>query len=213
MALPHEIYGEVFIRHFDEGMAITMGGRLDSQRNKWVVDVEGMEDPIPVVFVTPEQPLNEYIYPSYIVRRQDIRIAVGRIQGPTMYFKDQFVNTDDGKKYNESKLAPFPFDITYLAQAVARYPNQMLLMQKPLLKKFHRMGGALFVKDSLGATRTYDISVEPINDIGSLTDISLQSAGLSMSVMVFAELDLSDPYVTRIVEDVPGNPLIVMSQK
>jgi hypothetical protein len=213
MALPHENYGEVFINHFDEGVAITMGGRLDSQRRRWVLDVPTIDEPVPIIFTTPEQPLVDYIYPSYIIRRQDIRIAVGRLQGPTLHFKEQFIDLLDGKKYNESKLGAFPFDITYLVQAISRYPGQMMLMQKPMLKRFHRMSAALFVKDSLGVQRSYDISVEPVNDISSLTDIALKSSGLSMSVMVFAELDLSDPYVSRMVEAAVGNPGIRTQQK
>lgn len=213
MPLPHESHGEVFIRNFDEGVAITMGGVLNSAKSRWEVTVPTITDPIPIIFTTPEQPLVDYIYPSYIIRRQDIRIAVGRLQGPTLDFKEQFVSDTDGKKYNESKLGAFPFDISYLVQAVSRYPNQMLVMQKPLLKKFHRMSAALFVKDTLGVMRSYDISVEPVNDFSSLTDISLKSSGLSMSVMVFAELDLSDPYIARIVEDVAGNPAITIQLK
>lgn len=209
MAYPHENYGEVFIRNFDEGMALTIGAVLNAANSRYEVTVAGITDPIPVVFVTPEQPLSNYIYPSYLIRRQSIRIAVGRLQGPTLHFKERFTHTDN-KQYNESKLGAFPFDITYLVQAVSRYPNEMLLMQKPLLKKLHRHSGALFVKDSLGAMRSYDIVVEPVDDISSLTDIALKSSGLSMSVMVFAELDLSDPYVARIVET---NPIIRTQQK
>lgn len=197
---PHESHGEVFIRNFDEGVMRTLGATLDTVNSKWVKTIPGIDDPVNIdcVFVVPEQVLSDYIYPSFVVRRQDIRVATNRMLCPTLDFKESFTG-DDLKRYNESKLAALPFDITYLVQAVARYERHMLLMQKEILRRFHRWK-ELIVYDTLNMKRSYDVAVETVSDVSKLTDLSLKSSGLSLSVMVFAELDLSDPYVARTVD-------------
>jgi len=202
MAYPHETHGEVFIRNFDEGIMRTLGATLDTVNNKWVKVIPGISDPtnIDCVFVTPEQVLSDYIYPSFVVRRQDLRVATERMLCPTLDYKEQF--EEDGKFYNESKLAALPFDITYLVQAIARYERHMLLMQKEILRRFHRWK-EIIVFDTLGVKRSYDMAVEPVSNVSNLTDLSLKSSGLSLNVMVFAEIDLSDPYVAKTVDKSP----------
>lgn len=213
--------GTVTLRSFDQGIVETLGGRVIG--DKYYVTIEGIDPPpgepgIPIHFAFPEDYFANFRYPAFVVTRDDISISFQRIHP----FQQQFraapksaipvvVQTPRGPISGYDRMSQrqdaTPYDITYSINAFnslrggfggKRAANMML---DHILRIFP-VYSQVFVRDSLGAIRTYEAFNEGISSFDDLMGVSERMIQFTVTVRVEAEYDLSDETTSRTVTQV-----------
>jgi hypothetical protein len=218
---PHIIgnrIGEVFLRHFDEGVARSLGGTvvtmtparaagmgIDLARTPvvpsggacYTVVVPGLgqaASPLEVLvhITNPETSLRDYIIPSYVIKRGSPTLAMDRFEVGKLSFRvPASGSTPSGVGYSAyaERDAPYQWDIPYSIQGHARNQGQGAIMFRFMLRKFHPLG-AISVWDSLGMERGYDFVLEGVEDLTNLVSLAKRDVAFGASIRVLGEFDL-----------------------
>jgi len=212
---------KVTVNNFDEGVILQLGGvrskdTVDGrQRDMYRIKFEGLrqfagvesktEEPlVPCRFVMPEQSIAQYIVPMVVIRRGTPAFAARRWHPFAVAYRkassgavSKTINDVSGFDSYAERLAPYPFDIPYSIQLLARYETDALLMLLQCLRYVDPRG---WVKVKLGEeTRTYDAFLEGIDDISELSDVAGRIRGYAMSVRILAEIDTFNDFVSKSV--------------
>jgi len=199
--------GQVFLKDFDRGVVETLGAEVytgtpvGSETAKYRLTIPGLVDAVNIIFATPEQPIqfNSLILPTIVVRRGDIVNALERWMslGAYQYRTIPVLPSING----EEMVQAFPFDITYDLEAFARYRNDSVVIMNWILRKYQPYG-KVWIKDSLGDTRSYECFMENISVADELADVADRMIALIISLRIAAELDLNDPTVFKVVTSI-----------
>lgn len=184
-----------------------------------VKDIPGIKAPpdfpgVPVYFAFPDDVLDVKILPSFVVRLDSYVPAMSRWQlgifeyrvpakGANPVAVTNPITGDvmaEGFDKYESKDQAEPFDLIYTIQIRARYRNNLdaagYKMLKYVMRKFQTYT-TIYVKDSLGDTRSYDAFLEShaISDLKKST--AEREAGFNLTLRVEGEIDVNDPFITQ----------------
>lgn len=227
--------GTVELRDFDVGVMNTLVGPYtqinvtDGSKGVpvgvYVAGIPGLCPPdgypgVPIIFAYPDDSVKTDVYPSIIVRRDDISPAKERWEPSGLQYRGPgegalrvSVTLPNGQVlqgYDRSELRAQaePFDIMYTISAKARFRgttqrNNANALFKHLLKTFPPYG-QIVVTDSLGDLRGYDAFNESITNIDEATDIQNRVLGYAITLRVEAELDLEEPETYRTVTGSTG---------
>ena len=210
--------GSVFLRNFDEGLVVTIGGELinielDGETvQEYALRVGGVTGPdqysgmVPIIFQNPEDVYQRAYLPHVVISRSNIQPAMNRWQPGGRAYMVPAANTGwtmvDGVRVPtlvEIADPAVPFDITYDLHIRARLRAQADLMLR-------QIGGALgyvlayatlFLKDSEGDDRSYEAFVESIDNLDEVAEIADRTIGHTLSVRVEAELDFREPMLRK----------------
>lgn len=176
-------------------------------------------EPMPgviVIFATPDDRVQAFTLPCVVVRRESVDPAEQRwpshnlkYQAPAPGAAPVTVQyggrTIQGWSSYEEQVGAWPYDITYMISVLAQGRNctrEAQRMLRHIMRIFPpKAGNGVFVKDTLGAERSYETFSEGPVDLKEALDIVDRQAGFSMNIRVQAELDLNDPYFTTSVTD------------
>jgi hypothetical protein len=206
--------GSVFLEHFDEGMARTIGGELVERvldgevTQEYAIAIDRVTGPpqydgkVPIVFGHPEDAFQEVLLPRIELIRSAPVLATDRWQPGGFDYRVPMERgpkwrLEDGRevaKYVETKEHAWPHDITYDVHLKARTRTQANLMYRQIGVVLG-LYPVIHVRDTAGEERTYQAFNESTSGIDELTDISERMIGFTMSVRVAAELDFEEPYV------------------
>lgn len=205
--------GLVFIRNFDEGVVVRLGGYVDTvasqqgyaARKGYWLDVPTCDPAkVPIVFNQPEQIFEKKLYPSFLVTRDPPDLALQRwhsvkqleymagVSGTetTAQIGNQTVS---GFARVETKVQAMPYDISYTVACYARYEHEAIPMLRAILRRFTPYS-KIPVVDSLGDTRWYTtINEGGVQDLSAIADVADRVKAYAQIVRVEAELDLHDP--------------------
>lgn len=211
--------GEVGIRNFDIGIMDTLGASPDTdglfadkdfKKNisnfnandycfKLVVPSVS-NGAVPVYFAQPDTPYRAKYFPLITISRDDIVpnlqrwMNVGQLEYragiPQSYV---VINGVSGYTQYVSKQQAMPYDFFYTISVYDRYERSVQTVLLKVLQSFPPIG-KLFVKDSLGLQRTYEVyqegGVSPLNEI---VDAAQRIRGYSITIRVEGEIDLIAP--------------------
>jgi len=170
-----------------------------------------------VTFVAPDSRITPFVYPCIVVRRESIEPANSRWPSRHLKYRtpaeganpvthtwnDQngVTHTINGYDAYEEQQGNFPFDITYMISVLATAKKAETYAQR-MLKHVMRVypprdGRGVYVKDSIGDTRTYEVFAEGPASLREAMDMVDHQAGYSVNIRVEGELDLKDPYVVK----------------
>lgn len=219
--------GEVFIDNFDRGVIVTLGAVVSTSGDHYVIkNIPNIGSPpgfegVPVYFSQPDEDIDEKIMPSFIVRRDAVTPAMSRwhlgsfdYNVPAVGAKQvEIVHPITGEviatgydKY-ERKDQAVPFDLMYSIQIRAKYRNNMkvsaMAMLRYLMKRYQPYTRVAVV-DSLGDTRFYDAFTEAPSANDIMPDIAGRETNFAIPLRVEGELDLNDPFTTRVVTGLPS---------
>jgi hypothetical protein len=221
-ALGLRVGGSVDLRSFDEGIIVTLGGKIVN--NQYYIDVEGVVPPagepaIPVTFTSPEDLFANHRMPFFFITRDDISAATTRFhslaqkyRAPAKTSLPVSVQTPTGVRHGYTEMveqwAATPYDITYTiniyhtlrggfrGKAAA---NKMLTHVLQVFPSFTQV----FVKDSLNEWRTYEAFQEGVTSFDDSPNISERLIQYAVTVRVAAEYDLSLPVTSPTVTSHP----------
>jgi hypothetical protein len=221
-ALGHRVGGDVDLRSFDEGIVVTMGGKIIN--NQYYVEIDGITPPsgepgIPVTFSVPEDLFANQRLPMFVITRDDISVATSRFhfaaqkyRAPAKTGLPVTVQTPNGPKHGYTQMvdqwAATPYDITYTINAYhtlrggfggKRAANKMLTHILQVFPGFTQV----YVKDSHGYWRTYEAFQEGVATFDDTPNISERIIQYGVTVRVEAEYDLSLPVVSPTVTKQP----------
>jgi len=230
---PHIIgnrIGDVFLRHFDEGVARSLGGTvvlmtparatsmgIDLARTPvvpsggscYTVVVPGLGQgggslEVLIHVTNPETALRDYIIPSYVVKRGSPILAMDRFEVGKLAFRvpaSGGVPSGVGYSHYAERDASYQWDIPYSIQGHARNQGQGAIMFRFMLRKFHPLG-AVSVWDSIGAERGYDFILEGVEDLTNLVSLAKRDIAFGASIRVQGEFDLHPEREERGVGEV-----------
>jgi len=214
--------GDVDLRSFDEGVVESLGARVVN--GLYYVNVEGVEPPagdpgVPVLFTFPEDFYGNFRIPTFVVSRDDISVASQRLHPFTQKFRApapsaNFVSasTPAGVQTRPDRVvlqdAGIPYDLTYTINIYhtlrggpgRRSANRML----DHVLRIWPIYGQVFVKDSLGAYRSYAAFNEGIVSLDDVAGMSERVIQFAVTIRVEAEYDLSDVSTSRTVTQPPA---------
>jgi len=171
-----------------------------------------------ITFVAPDDRITPFVYPCIVVRRESIEPAMNRwpsrhlkYRAPaeganpvthSWYDQNGQLHTVNGYDSYEEQLGNFPFDITYMISVLASAKKAETYAQR-MLKHVMRVypprdASGVRVKDSIGDIRAYEVSAEGPSSLREALDMVDHQAGYSVNIKVEGELDLKDPYVTKV---------------
>jgi hypothetical protein len=218
--------GSVFLRNFDEGLVVTIGGELidielDGETvQEYALRVNGVTGPdayngmVPIIFMNPEDVYQRASLPHVVVSRSSIQPAMNRWQpGGRAYMvpaaNTSWVDVDGVRVPTLIELADpaVPFDITYDLHIRARLRAQGDIMLRQIGGVLgHVLAYAvLFVKDSEGDERSYEAFVESVDNLDEVADIADRTMGHTLSIRVEAELDFRDPVLRKTCPNLKFN--------
>ena len=231
----NERCGDVYLFDFDKGIfdqlkTVIIGDRVYLPK-EYVYPVPvplfdeecGMEDQvgksmpgIPIIFVNPDESVQNYNLPCIRITREDPSPALERWMSKHLKYKCpapgavpiQVVHgatTMDGWDKYEEQEGAWPYDIPYTITVEASGENARTYAQV-LLKYVHKKFPpyvTIPVGDSLGKTRTYTVFVEGPSDLSQVADIRDRSIIYALSLRVSAEFDLSDATTGEAVTEKP----------
>lgn len=215
--------GEVTLRDFDQGLVETLGGRVIN--GQYYVTVDGIAPPpgepaIPIHFFFPEDLFTNHRFPVFVVTRDDISISttrlhpsMGQYRAPAQTALPVQVQTPKGVKNGwtrmQQRAQAAPYDITYTINIYSslrggfggrKAANAMVDF---VLRKWP-VYGQVFVKDSLGDTRSYEAFNEGIVALDDTATFSERTIQFAVTIRVEAEYDLSAAVVTPTVTAHPS---------
>lgn len=201
--------GTVTLRDFDQGIVETLGGRVVN--SQYYITIDGVTPPagepgIPVHFFFPEDQFANFRYPCFVVSRDDISIASTRLhpflqqyRAPAQTALPVQVSTPTGVKSYYDRTAQrdqaTPYDITYTVNMYntlrggsggKRAANAML----DYVLRVCPIYGQVFVRDSLGDIRSYELFNEGIAALDDNAGISERTIMFAVTLRVEAEYDL-----------------------
>jgi len=208
--------GQVFLEHFDVGIARTMGGELiDIEFDGEVVQeyalrVDGVTGPksyngmVPIIFNAPEDAMQESLLPHVHIMRSSITPAMNRWHpGGREYYTPAAMAVPvvssggvTGPSMLEQKEYAIPYDITYEVHLRARLRVQGDRMLRQVGRYFWAYG-QVFLLDSLGEERGYYAFQESLDNLDEIADIADRTMGHTISLRVEAELDFFEPWVQK----------------
>lgn len=212
------ILGTVGLMDFDFGCFLTLGPEevhyeVDGDtRAQYVTDVPGLyseldrfDNKVPLFFDTPEDPYQDFIFPSFVFRQASMTPAFDRqpfaagvvARAPA---KDAVqITLPDGRigytKY-ETQLRGDPYDIQYDLTIYGRLRQEMILMLSHVMKKMRIPWFEFKVIDSLGDVRHYDAGEMSFSNTSELADIADRTQSETVSFLVHAEIDTFDEKVS-----------------
>jgi hypothetical protein len=195
-------------RAFDEAVVRAFGADIvtytvdGTERRAFAVAVPGVQTPhaylngkVPVFWSAPDDPYQNHLLPSFVVRRTEVRPAYDR--APWYHTQQQQVGASVvaggqwGPARREVKLGARPYDFPYDVQIFARLRNDANFMLHHFSCACLAPWFPLSVVDSVGDTRLYDTGDFNISDVSELADISNRSIGYTISFTVRGEWDLT----------------------
>lgn len=210
--------GTVFLRNFDEGLVVTIGGELinfeiDGETvQEYALRVAGVTGPdayrgmVPIIFQNPEDVYQRASLPHVVISRSGIQPAMNRWQPGARDYLVPAENTGwvnvNGEQIPtiiELKDPAVPFDITYDLHIRARLRAQAdLLLRQIGASMGHVLAySVLYLTDSEGEERSYEAFVESIDNLDEVADVSDRTIGHTISVRVEAELDFQEPILRK----------------
>lgn len=162
-----------------------------------------------VIMKDPEQPTQWNLFPRVVVARDSVTFAPERwhpiteeyrIEAPgsqqvtvPYWTKENPTGTKTGPTGNEVKVQAWPYDLTYTVECWHRFREWATHMVFQVMTRLEPYG-SLFLTDSLGEVRSYDVFMESgptdLTEVLSLTD---RGVGYSLTWRVTGELDLEAP--------------------
>lgn len=223
--------GDVWIEDFDRGMVTSLGGAVNIVGDMYVVNVQNVPPPpptggisfegIPIYFALPDDTIDPKVLPSFVVRRDDITVAMSRwhpgnhqynIPAPSSHqvsithpITGSVIAT--GYDAYEAKAQAVPFDILYTIQIRARYRNNLrveaMQMLRHTMKRFPPYT-TIYVRDSEKQLRSYTAFMESPSALDTKPDVAGRETNFNISIRVEAELDLNDPVVRKSMASLPA---------
>lgn len=204
--------GEVWVSDFDLGVVQAIGATPDlspvtklegaggDRCFKVVIPGSGGEgDKVPVYFQDPEAPYRYKVYPCIVIDREDMSpalnrwMSVGQLEFRSPVGGPISIGGVSGYTQYMSKPQAMPYDFVYTITAYGKYERATQLMLKKILQSFPPVG-KIFVKDSLGLQRSYELyhegGVSPRHEI---IDPAIRFRGYAITLRVEGELDLITP--------------------
>jgi len=208
--------GTVGLRAFDEGLLLSLGGKVSD--SNYFVQVPGVQPPpgfpgVPLSFTFPEDVFEKYRLPFILINRDDLSPALQRWHPGAIQYRapapgalpihiTDSVGTFDGFSKYEQRPQAFPFDITYSISLYARYRSDANALLDHAMRKFPPYG-ALYLFDDQQDPRSYDAFAEGVAVLDDVLDVTQRLVGFILTVRVESELDLSDPLVSTAVRKLP----------
>lgn len=209
--------GRVFLRHFDEGVVLTMRAVLVRTQltagfgsNYFLQNIPNVRGPqdypgIPVTFSHPENIAEELRIPIVVVRRGSVRPDMQRYHpGAHAYSflaegsQNVTINGQTGPLRRTQRGTPKPFKIDYTIRILARTRggayeasprNQAEAVLWHLMSIFQPFC-AVYVKDTVGDIRSYSAEAEYDTE-DEILDVTGRTIGFTISLTVDAWLDLN----------------------
>lgn len=210
--------GEVTLRDFDQGIIETLGGVVIN--GQYYINIDGVMPPagepgLPVHFMYPEDTFANLLFPCFVVNRDDISSATMRLhpgmdqyRAPAPTAQPVQVQTPWGVRdyYDRTiqQAQATPYDITYTVNMYntkrggyggKKAVNAMLdyvLRRCPIY-------GQVFVKDSLGDVRSYEMFQEGISGVDDVAGVAERYTQFAVTFRVEAEYDLNPVREARTV--------------
>lgn len=220
--------GEVTLRDFDQGIIETLGGKVVN--GQYYITIDGVQpqqgDPgIAVHFMYPEDLFANLIFPCFIVNRDDISSATMRLhpgmdqyRAPAPASQPVVVQMPNGPAHYWDRVIEqaqaTPYDITYSVNIYntkrggyggKKAVNAMLdyvLRKCPIY-------GQVFVRDSLGQLRSYEMFQEGITSMDDAYGVAERYTQFAVTFRVEAEYDLSPVREARTVTTHPTQTFTV----
>lgn len=196
--------------------------------DKYYVTVDGVEPPvgepgIPIHFAFPEDFFANFRYPAFVVTRDDISISFQRIHPFQQQYRSTaqtaipvVVQTPAGPVTGYDRMSmradAAPYDLTYTLniynslrggfggkQAANRMLDHVL--------RIWPVYGQVWVKDSLGAYRSYEAFNEGMVNLDDIAGVSERLIQFAVTIRVEAEYDLSPETTSRTVTQHPTTTL------
>lgn len=222
--------GDVWISDFDLGVMNTFGASPDTASpiptnnasgltgsggdRCFKVVIPGVSSPdgkVPVYFQDPEAAYRYKTYPCVVVEREDHSLAlhrwmsVGQMEYRAGVGGQVVIGGVSGYTQYIHKPQAMPYDFIYTITAYDRYERPAQTILKKILQSFPPVG-KLFVKDSLGLQRSYEVYHEGgISPRHEIVDPATRFRGYSITIRVEGELDLMSPVEGHAVTGVDLN--------
>lgn len=218
--------GEVFLEHFDHGVATTLGGIVNAAGDMYVVkSIPGIEAPpdfegVPVYFGFSDEVYDRKILPSFVIRRDAVTPALSRLHMGVLEYKvpapgAHFLTVTNprtgdiiktGWDQYEIKGQAVPYDLLYTIQIRARFRNNLSVDGMRLLKytmRIYQPYSRVILRDSLGEIRTYDAFMETPTPVDSKQTVADRETNWNLTLRVEAELDINDPELRKTLTSLP----------
>jgi len=215
--------GTVTLRDFDQGIVESLGGRIVN--DQYYVTVEGVIPPagepgIPVHFMYPEDLFANFRYPCFVVSRDDISISQTRLHPYMQQYRAPSRSSlpvsvtlpqNNVRNYYDRTVQreqATPYDITYTINIYnslrggsggKKAANAML----DFVLRWCPIYGQVYVKDSLGDIRSYELFNEGIANIDDNYGVSERVILFAVTLRVEAEYDLADELESKTVTSHP----------
>lgn len=220
--------GTVFLRSYDEGVMMTLGGKIkknDDGLDFYMVQVPHVQPPpghwgVPINWAESEDEWEDYVYPTFVISRDDISPDLPRWHPGTMQYKVPAVGTQNvteqitqsvsksGPLKREQMQQAAPYNLTYTIKCAAgrrghgtaipqKGSADMLLLH---VMRTYQPYCHVWVKDSLDDWRNYAAFQEAVSPIDEVVDMTNRTIGHTVTLRVEAELDLNDPETHRTVQ-------------
>jgi hypothetical protein len=228
----NERTGDVWLTDFDRGVITSLGARVNTVGDMYVIDIPGVSPPpdsgeiefegVPVYFAFPDEVIDPKILPSFVVRRDSMDPAMSRWHPGNQQYNIpaagshavDFFNPRTGEVMKtgfdayEDKSQAVPFDLLYTIQIRARFRNNLkveaMQMLKYTLRRFQPYT-TVYIKDSEGDLRSYTGFMESPSPLDTKPDVAGRETNFNVTLRVEAELDLNDPNVSRALTNLTTN--------
>jgi hypothetical protein len=222
--------GDVWLTDFDRGVITSLGAGLNSVGDMYVINVPGVSPPppsgevefegVPVYFAFPDETIDPKILPSFVVRRDSFDPAMSRWHPGGQQYRVPAPGAHAAVVTNprtgdvmatgfdsyEDKSQAVPFDILYTVQIRARYRNNLkveaMQMLRFTLKRFPPYS-TVYVRDSQNELRSYTAFMESPSAMDTKPDVAGRETNFNISLRVEAEIDLTDPVISRAMTSLP----------
>jgi len=161
-------------------------------------DVNYGDDGVRLIWMDPEQPLEKFLIPVFIVSREYERFDSSRFHPDSLSYEvpakgSKLVTVDMKQSPDrvEFKRSPEPYNLGYMIKAVGRTRRQMVDLNRHMMKRF-RPREVLRVGVEDDTDRKYQTYQEGLADISTLTGITERFFGKALTFYVQAELDLHE---------------------
>lgn len=227
----NERTGDVWIQDFDRGVIETLGGCVRPKGDMYLVEVDGVDPPpeetpggpytgVPVYFAFPDETIDVKIFPSFIVRRDEITPAMSRLHMGNMQYRVPAIGAStvtvthpvtgqviaSGPDEIETKDQAVPYDFLYTIQIRARYRNNLRVAGLKMLRhvmKTYQPYTTVYVRDSLDSVRSYTAFMETPSAMDMRPDVAGRETNFNVTLRVEGELDLNDPFLRRTLTELP----------
>lgn len=218
--------GEVTLRDFDQGIVETLGAQVIN--GQYYITLDGVAPPpgepgIPVHFFFPEDLYTNHRLPVFVVTRDDISISSNRLHPLSYQYRApsprglpvQVATPTGVQSYYDRTIQQqqaTPYDITYTINAYSslrggfggrRAANAMV----DHILRIWPVYGQVFVKDSLGDTRSYEAFNEGIVSLDDTAGISERFIQFAVTIRVEAEYDLA-----RVEEESTARSIVLNTE-